>query len=152
MMISTWLWIAAGVAFSVLELVTSGLVSIWFVAGAAAAMVSSLLGLPVAGQLVTFAVVSAAAMAVLRPIAKRWIDQRPAVPTNADRLLGQTARVTEAVDNGAGTGAVYADGKTWTARSVDGAVFPAGATIRIEKIEGVKLLVKQSEKEEEVKR
>ena len=31
------------------------------------------------------------------------------------------------LDNENSTGAVYVDGKTWTARSADGGVIPAGA-------------------------
>ena len=53
------------------------------------------------------------------------------------------------------SGAVYVDGKTWTARSADGTVIPAGSQVEIERMEGVKLLVRQTretytEKEEAV--
>ena len=41
---------------------------------------------------------------------------------------------------------VYVDGKTWTARSADGSVIPAGERVTIESMEGVKLLVKSVEK------
>ena len=40
------------------------------------------------------------------------------------------------------TGAVYIDGKTWTARSADGDVIPAGAQAEILRMEGVKLFVR----------
>ena len=40
------------------------------------------------------------------------------------------------------------DGKTWTARSADGAVIPAGTRVRIEGMEGVKLLVRELAEEE----
>ena len=36
---------------------------------------------------------------------------------------------------------VYVDGKTWTARSADGSVIPAGERVSIESMEGVKLFV-----------
>ena len=39
------------------------------------------------------------------------------------------------------SGAVYVDGKTWTARSADGAVIPAGEPVEITSMEGVKLIV-----------
>ena len=44
----------------------------------------------------------------------------------------------------------YVDGKTWSARSADGPVIPAGERVRIESMEGVKLFVKQVEKKTEV--
>ena len=41
------------------------------------------------------------------------------------------------------SGAVYVDGKTWTARSTDGEVIPVGEQVRIAGMEGVKLLVEK---------
>jgi membrane protein implicated in regulation of membrane protease activity len=42
------------------------------------------------------------------------------------------------------------DGKTWTARSEDGSVIPAGTQVLIERMEGVKLFVKNCEEKAEV--
>ena len=58
------------------------------------------------------------------------------------RVIGCPARVTEEIDNEAGTGAVYVEGKTWTARSSDGRVLPIGTRVIAERMEGVKLYVK----------
>ena len=74
------------------------------------------------------------------------ISAAKAVPTNADRVLGQTGRVTEAVDNDSARGAVYVDGKTWSARSAEGDVIPAGSRVEIVKMEGVKLFVRNCPK------
>jgi hypothetical protein len=63
----------------------------------------------------------------------------------ADRVLGRTARVTETIDNDSASGAVYVDGKTWTARSADGSV-PAGSRVEIRRMEGVKLIVEAAQK------
>lgn len=38
-------------------------------------------------------------------------------------------------------GAVYVDGKTWTARTVDEEIIPEGQLVKAERIEGVKLIV-----------
>ena len=137
----TIFWIAAIVVFCVVEAVTAGLVSIWFAAGAVAGFLAALLGAGLPAQLAVFLAVSAAALAATRPLVKK-LSAGKTVPTNADRLLGQLAKVTERIDNGNARGAVYADGKTWTARSLDGAVIPAGAQVRVEGMEGVKLLVR----------
>lgn len=145
----SWLWLGAAVLFGVVEALTAGLVSIWFVAGAAAALVGALLGAGLGVQVALFLTVSAAALAVTRPLVRRF-TKGGAVATNADRALGETAKVTEAIDNTASTGAVYVDGKTWTARSADGSVIPAGAMVQVLRIEGVKLFVKTIEEKEEV--
>ena len=61
------------------------------------------------------------------------------VPTNADAVLGREARVTEAIDNTVPSGAVYVDGKTWSARSESGETLPEGTLVRAVRMEGVKL-------------
>ena len=100
-------------------------------------------------QLVIFAAVSALALAVTRPLVARFGRSRHE-PTNLDRVIGRTAGVTEDIDNDAATGAVYVDGKTWTARSAGGEVIPAGSRVQIQRMEGVKLFVKKSEEKAEV--
>ena len=64
-----------------------------------------------------------------------------AQPTNADRCIGATALVTEAINNEIGTGQVNVKGIIWTARSLGGEQIEKGANVVIEKIEGVKVLV-----------
>ena len=142
-----WLWLIALVLFGAVEAATAGLVCIWFAVGALAALLTALLGAGVLVQVVVFAVVSAVALAVTRPLVRR-MTRGKAVATNADRVLGAAAKVTEPIDNDNSTGAVYVDGKTWTARSADGSVIPAGEQVEVTSIEGVKLFVKLSEKTE----
>lgn len=149
MNVMSWLWLGAVVLFGAVEAATAGLVSIWFAAGAVAGLIAAWLGAGVAAQVVLFAVVSAAALAVTRPLVRRYAAGK-AVPTNLDRVLGDTGRVTETIDNANSTGAVYVDGKTWTARSDDGAVIPQGTTVKILRMEGVTLFVKKIEEKVEV--
>ena len=137
-----WLWLCAAVLFGVVEAVTAGLVSVWFAVGSVGAFFAALGGLNVTVQLVIFAAVSAAALAVTRPLVARFGRERH-VPTNLDRVIGRSASVTEDIDNDASTGAVYVDGKTWTARSAGGEVIPAGTKVEIQRMEGVKLFVKK---------
>ena len=60
---------------------------------------------------------------------------------NADRLVGETAMVTEPIDACADTGAVKINGVLWTAVSTDGSVIPVGSLVRIERLEGAKVYV-----------
>ena len=142
-----WLWLCAAVLFGIVEAVTAGLVSVWFAVGAVGAFFAA--KLEVTAQLVIFAAVSAVALAVTRPLVERFGRQRH-IPTNLDRVIGRAAGVTEEINNDAATGAVYVDGKTWTARSAGGEVIPAGSRVEIQRMEGVKLFVKKSEKKAEV--
>ena len=147
--VMTIVWTAAIILFGIVEAVTAGLVCIWFVAGALVALVAAFVDAPLAVQIILFLVVSAAALALTRPVLRK-ITNATATPTNADRVLGEFAKVTETIDNENSAGAVYVDGKTWSARSADGTVIPAGERVCIESMEGVKLFVKQVEKKTEV--
>ena len=131
-------WIAAVIVFAVVEGVTEGLVSVWFAIGALAGLIASVMRYGAMTQLAAFVAVSAIALAATRPLVKRYASEGY-VKTNADRVIGQIGRVTETVDSE--SGAVYADGKTWTARSSDGAVLPMETPVRVDRIEGVKLYV-----------
>ena len=142
-----YFWLAAFVALAALEAATVNLVSIWFAVGALAALIAAALGAPLWLQVTVFILASALSLALTRPLARRLLARRR-VPTNTDRVLGQTCEVTEAIDNTAGTGAVYVDGKTWTARSRSGAPIPAGRMVQIQTVEGVKLIVTEVTEQE----
>ena len=139
---ATTIWIAAIIVFGVVEAATAGLTSIWFVLGSVAALIAAVCGGPLWLQLVLFFAVSVAALAVTRPLVTKLM-KKDIKPTNADRVLGGVARVTERIDNDVPTGAVYIDGKTWTARSADGSAIEKDEMVRILRMEGVKLYVEK---------
>lgn len=137
-------WVAALVVFLIVEAVTAGLVSIWFVFGSLVALICAALGAAVWLQIFWFVIISVATLVLTRPLVKRYVDSR-SVATNADRSIGRAAVVTERIDNLAATGAVKLDGVVWTARSTDDAVaIEAGERVTVRAIEGVKLIVERS--------
>lgn len=143
---ATAFWIIAMVAFLLVEAVTVGLASIWFALGSLAAMVCAMLEAQVWVQIVVFLLVSAAALYFTRPLVKKYINGKKQ-PTNADMAIGKECRVTETINNIEGTGAVYVDGKTWTARSEDDEVIEEGELVWALRIEGVKLIVSKIKEE-----
>ncbi len=137
-------WVVALVVFLIVEAVTAGLVSIWFVFGSLVALICAALGAAVWLQIFWFVIVSVATLVLTRPLVKRYVDSR-SVATNADRSIGRAAVVTERIDNLAATGAVKLDGVVWTARSTDDAVaIETGERVTVRAIEGVKLIVERS--------
>ena len=137
-------WVVALVVFLIVEAVTAGLVSIWFVFGSLVALICAALGAAVWLQIFWFVIVSVATLVLTRPLVKRYVDSR-SVATNADRSIGRAAVVTERIDNLAATGAVKLDGVVWTARSTDDAIaIEAGERVTVRAIEGVKLIVERS--------
>ena len=139
-MLPSAVWMMALVGLVIGEAITVGLTFIWFAVGALGALLVSALGASVWVQVAVFLGLSALALILVRPVAARLL--KPGVsPTNADRILGQTALVTQTIDNIAQTGQVKLGGQVWTARSEDGEVIPEQSKVRILRIEGVKVIV-----------
>ena len=95
--VASIVWLILLVAFIVAEAATATLVSIWFCAGAAAALLLSAFVPNVLAQTAVFLVVSLVCLVLMRPLVRKK-DAKAAVPTNADRNVGQTAEVIAAVE------------------------------------------------------
>ena len=134
-------WIGAMVALTVIELCTFNMVTVWFVAGAAVAFVASVLGVSVSAQLWIFVIVSVIALVVTKPLVSKKL-KITRISTNADRIIGMRAIVTEDISPDKFAGKVKAGGQEWSAVSADGEIKQYGSSVTVEKIEGVKLVVK----------
>ena len=137
-------WLILLVVFAILEGATVGLASIWFAAGALVAMVAALLSAPLWLQIVLFLVVSFVTLLLVRPLAKKYLTPNYQA-TNADRIIGQEAMVTETIDNLKGRGLVSVGGTVWTARAEDEQPIAAGTVVKVLRIEGVKVFVAPAE-------
>ena len=104
-------WLIAAIGFLVLEGMTFSMVSIWFAAGSAAALLSCLFWPSFRVQAVVFIVVSILCLAAFKPLADKL--RRKHTPTNGDRSLGREAKVLTPVSAGK-TGRVRLDGVTGT--------------------------------------
>ncbi len=136
-------WLVAFVIFVGIETATMALTTVWFAGGALAAFFAALAGFSVRVQLGVFLAVSFVLLIFTRPFASKFINSGT-VKTNADSLIGKKARVTAEIDNDKATGAVTLNGQEWTARAVDdGTAIPAGETVVVREIRGVKLMVER---------
>ncbi|MBR4290049.1 MAG: NfeD family protein [Oscillospiraceae bacterium] len=136
----TILWLALMIVCLVTEAATVTMVSLWFAAGALAAMVASLLSAPIWLQVLLFLVVSAVLLACLRPMVKKHFTPKLS-KTNVDAVVGCRGYVTADIDNISATGTVKLGAMEWTARSTTGAALPRGTLVQVDKIEGVKAFV-----------
>ena len=132
-------WLIAAIGFLVLEGMTFSMVSIWFAAGSAAALLSCLFWPSFRVQAVVFIVVSILCLAAFKPLADKL--RRKHTPTNGDRSLGREATVLTPVSAGK-TGRVRLDGVDWNARCVTpGDRLESGERCRIAEIHSTLLLV-----------
>ena len=135
-------WLAAVVAFAVIEALTTQLVSIWFAGGAVAAFIGSVAGAVTLTQWILFIAVSALLLVCTKPLVKKITEREPE-KTNVDAQIGKTTVVTDKIDNIAETGEVKLGGVSWAARSSGGEIINSGETVVVEKVEGVKLIVRR---------
>ena len=132
-------WLIAAVGFLVLEGMTFSMVSVWFAAGSAAALLSCLFHPPFKVQAVVFIVVSVLCLAAFKPLTQR-LRQKP-TPTNGDRSLGREARVLTPV-SAEETGRVRLDGVDWNARcATPGDTLTPGQSCRVAEIHSTLLIV-----------
>ena len=138
------LWLVLMVVFLILEAATVTLVSLWFAAGALAAMVAALLGGALWLQVTLFLVVAAVLLTALRPLVRRFLTPK-LTATNIDSVIGSTGLVTAPINNVTASGQVKLGAMVWTARSTSGEPIPEGTLVRVDKIEGVKAFVTPAE-------
>ena len=135
-------WLILMVLFIIVEAITVSLVSIWFAGGALVALIAAGLGAPVWLQVIVFLITTLILLLSTRPIAVKYFN-KDRVKTNVESLIGKQAIVVSEIDNLQGIGQVTVGGQQWSARTVEeGVSIPVGAVVVIEKISGVKLMVR----------
>lgn len=145
MELAVFIWAGLLVAFLVVEAACPlHLVSVWFAAGALAALGVSLLQGPVWLQVAVFLAVSTALLVCLWPLTKKFLNPKTE-KTNLDAIIHTTGLVTADIDNVKAQGQVKLGAMEWTARSTDGTPIPEGTRIRVDRIEGVKVFVTPEE-------
>ncbi len=138
------LWLIAGVALAVGEVLTVSFFLFPFAIGAFAAALVELAGAGTPAAVATFAVFSLVSFGVMRPIARRHLRTPPQIRTGTAALIGRSAMVLERVANDEGVGCVRIDGEVWTARSFDeDEVIEAGRKVQVIEIRGATALVSE---------
>ena len=65
--------------------------------------------------------------------------------TNVESIEGKIGKVISDIDNINAKGIVKIDGVEWTARSQQNEVIKAGTLVKVVSVEGVKVIVKETE-------
>lgn len=135
------LWIVVAVVMALIEALSLGMFTMWFVIGAIAALVAQLLGFGAVVQIVVFLVVSVVLLVALRPYALKHRNRGEAAEPS---LIGQSARVIIDIPADGTPGRVEtADRMTWAALSATGEAIEFGARVHIVGQESIKLLVER---------
>ncbi|MFD7206307.1 NfeD family protein [Streptomyces sp. NPDC059893] len=139
--IDAWVWWLIGAAALGIPLVITAMPEFGMLsAGAVAGAVTAGLGGGMVMQVLVFAAISVALIAVVRPIAARHSAQRPVLATGIEALKGKQAVVVERVDGSGGR--IKLAGEIWSARSLDESEsYEPGRHVDVVDIEGATAIV-----------
>lgn len=139
-------WLIIAVAFGIAELMTISLTLVWFSIGALILMVLSTFIESIIIQIVLFAVISITLLVIFT---KYFVDKDKSFKynTNLQGIEQKTGVVKEEIPSYS-TGIVTLTGEDWTAISEDNEKIEVGQLVKVMRIEGVKLVVKPVDNEE----
>jgi membrane protein implicated in regulation of membrane protease activity len=134
-------WIVVGVVFLIIELVTTALVSIWFVPAAIITCILSLFvdNLPL--QVASFVGLSAIFMVICRKIYNKHIKKKVDDVDQNENLIGKTVKVTE--DTNGISGRILSGDIYWKAVSENGETITKGETAVVRSVNGTTLVIKK---------
>jgi membrane protein implicated in regulation of membrane protease activity len=133
-------WTGLAILLGVAELFSLDLVLLMLALGACVGVVTALLGLPVAVQILAALAASVAMLALVRPSMAKRLQSGPELTLGHNALVGRTGvAVTEITADG---GQVRIGGELWSARAFDEtAVIRPGARVDVFQIKGATAVV-----------
>lgn len=134
-------WLGVVLLLSVIEMATTDLITIWFIASGIITLIISFFDIPFVAQVGIFVVLGTVLLITTRKTLVEKLSKNKQ-KTNLDRVVGMEGIVTEKITKH-NPGEVKVDGKKWTAISNEGKSIEEGKTVKIIKIEGVKLIVEE---------
>ena len=137
-----WLmWVIVSIVCLILELSSGDFFILCFAIGAAVTAIVAGCGANLTVQIITFAVVSALSLLLVRPaLIKKLHKPHRERLSNAEAMIGQQGRVSESIEAG-GYGRVAIDGDDWKAKSVDGSAIDKDVRVRVVKMDSIILTV-----------
>ncbi len=137
---SVWL-IASSIMF-ILEIFTVGFLLFFPAIGAFLAFIFAVFRATSEIQVIVFVVSSLLMIAFIRPIVTKFFKSKD-IAMNSRSLIGKNGIVIKTINNLEGKGQVKVAGEIWTAVSESDDEIAEGSTILVQKVEGVKLVVKK---------
>jgi membrane protein implicated in regulation of membrane protease activity len=139
-----WIWVGLTAVFIIGEIFTVGFFLFPFAIGTGVAAILTLVGAPSWLQWVAFVVISGIMVIFSRRLADRFTKEPPE-RSGVDRLIGETAIVTEAIDPLTDSGRVRVKKDHWRATSSDGSKIGKDEAVRIVRVEGAHLVVERTQ-------
>ena len=135
-----WIWAVMAALFFLGELFTASFFLLPFGVGAVVAAVLAYLDVGTGWQWLVFIVVSGVSVGLLRQYADKFTHEPP-MKTGADRLVGKTGIVIEALTPHSAVGQVRIEREEWRADAPDCGPIAIGETVVVKKVVGTHLVV-----------
>lgn len=136
------LWLVLSGIFIIVEIVSVGFFMFWFAVGAFITMISSLFIKNIVIQIAIFVISSTLLLFATKPFVNKFLDKDKIVKTNAFSIEGKIGKVIADIDPIDGKGQVKVNGEIWSAKTENNNIIPKDTEVIIEKIDGVKVIVK----------
>ena len=135
-------WLVLAGIFLIAEIITMGFLVFWFAVGSLAAMVVSFFTNSILIQAIVFLVISTILLFATKPLVNKIMPKESFVKTNSYSIEGKVGKVTIDIEPIEGKGQIKVSGEAWSAKSADDTYIPKDTEVVVEKIEGVKAIVK----------
>lgn len=137
-----WVWLAAGGALLLVELMTANLLFASLAVSALAAGAAAGLGFDAVVQTIVFGVAAFVSLALIRPVALRHLKKsKPDAATNTDALIGAFAFTMSSVTETGGQ--IKLAGEVWTAKTSGGSI-AADQKVFVTAIRGATAIIKEA--------
>ena len=134
-----WIWLGLVITLTLIEVLTTNLVTIWYIVSALISLILSFFIDSYLIQFSVFVILGTILLFTTRDYLVNLIVKKKE-KTNLDRVVGMTAIVTEEITKKK-SGEVKVDGKRWTA--IADKKIKVDSTVKVLEIEGVKLKVEE---------
>ena len=134
-----WIWLGLVITLTLIEVLTTNLVTIWYIASAIISLVLSLFIDSYLIQFAVFVIIGTVLLFTTRDYLVKLLVKKKE-KTNLDRVVGMIGIVTEEITK-KNPGEVKVDGKKWTA--IADKKIKIDSTVKVLEIDGVKLKVEE---------
>jgi membrane protein implicated in regulation of membrane protease activity len=142
------MWLGVAIVFGLIEVITINFYTIWLAISAILTAVVSLFILSPLWQIIIFSIISLILVILSEKLLRKMIfSGKEHVAMNAEAMSGKEGVVVSRIRNDRGEGVVKISGVSWSARSIDGEDIAQNLRVKVHRIEGVKLIVSASSKE-----
>lgn len=136
------IWFILIFAFLIIEALSFNLITIWFSFGSLCAFISTYFTDNLIIQIVVFTFFTIISLIFTKPLLDKFINKN-VIKTNIDMIIGKIGIVTKEI-NELSPGRVKVSGKDWMA--VSNSHIDEGKKVRVLKIEGAKIIVREEER------